>query len=223
MAAGTVRRALNGILHHAAVAAGALGITLLLFLVLPLMQAITAPPEADLFVRSADTASLEPPPPVEEPDVEPEKQEEPPPPEMEAEPQTFDLSQLELAALGSGDGSGWGSAEFAVKLDTALATSEQAAELVSIDDLDQKPRAVHQPSPSIDAEVRKAGGGTVYILFVVDPSGRVENPIVQRQVHPVLDRAALAAVKQWRFEPGRRNGEAVGFRMRVPITFPERS
>jgi protein TonB len=221
MAAGTLRRTLTRTLHHVAVVAGALGITLLLFMVLPLMQAITAPPAMDTLVRSADTASLEPPPPVEEPEVEPEKSEEPPPPELASEAQPLDLSQLELVGLGVGDGSGWGTPDFTVKIDMALQSSEQLDELVSIEDLDQRPRAVHQPSPSIDAEVRKAGGGTVYILFVVGSDGRVENPIVQRQVHPVLDRAALTAVRQWRFEPGRRNGQPVSFRMRVPITFPQ--
>ena len=30
---------------------------------------------------------------------------------------------------------------------------------------------------------------------------------------------ALKAVKQWKFEPGKRKGKPVQFRMRVPITF----
>jgi protein TonB len=32
----------------------------------------------------------------------------------------------------------------------------------------------------------------------------------------------MKAVKQWKFEPGKRKGQAVRFRMRVPITFPEK-
>jgi len=221
MTAGWIARAATGTLHHLAVALGAIGLTLLLFLVLPLMQAIHPPPATDLLVRSADTASLEPPPPLEEPEPEEEEPEEEPPPQMDAEAQPLDLSQLELAVGGATDGSGWGAAEFAVKLDTALPGGDAAQELFSLADLDQKPRVLHQPGPMLDAEARKAGGGTVYVLFVVDPDGRVESPIVHKQLHPALDRAALAAVKQWKFEPGRRNGQSVRFRMRVPITFPE--
>ena len=34
-----------------------------------------------------------------------------------------------------------------------------------------------------------------------------------------LERPAIEAVRQWKFEPGTRNGEKVAFKMRVPITF----
>jgi protein TonB len=37
----------------------------------------------------------------------------------------------------------------------------------------------------------------------------------------VFEAPALKAVKQWKFEPGKKNGKAVRFRMRVPITFPK--
>jgi protein TonB len=61
----------------------------------------------------------------------------------------------------------------------------------------------------------------VYIVFIVDQRGRVENPMVQSSTDSSFDAPALAAVRQWRFEPGKRNGEPVRFRMRVPITFPK--
>jgi len=59
------------------------------------------------------------------------------------------------------------------------------------------------------------------VLFVVNERGHVENPIIQKSTDPVFERPALNAVKQWRFEPGKRNGEPVRFRMRIPITFPK--
>jgi protein TonB len=91
----------------------------------------------------------------------------------------------------------------------------------SMADLDQKPRVIYQPGPTMDAKIRKKAPGTVYILFVVDQSGRVANPVVQKATDPAFEKPALAAVKQWKFEPGKRNGKAVRFRMRVPITFPK--
>lgn len=221
-ASGGVARVVTGALHHLAVVLGSIGLTLVFFLVLPLMQAINKPPEFDTDVRPSDTASLEPPPPMEEPEPEEEEPEEEPPPDLQQEAQPLDLGALELA-LGASAGDGWGTTGFALDLSAALPGGNDLDELVSMADLDQKPRAIHQPSPLLDAETRKAGGGTVYILFVVGTNGRVESPIVQKPIHPALDKAALAAVKQWKFEPGRRNGEVVRFRMRVPITFPEGS
>jgi protein TonB len=220
MGSNAAARVVSGTLHHLAVALGSVGLTLLFFLVLPLMQAINKPPSLDTDLREADSASLEPPPPMEEPEPEQDEPEEEPPPEMQQEAQLLDLGALELA-LGDSVGDGFVVAGLVPDLSATLSQGADLDELVSMSDLDQRPRAIHQPGPLIDAEVRKAGGGTVHILFIVDPNGRVESPIVQKQLHPALDKAALAAVKQWKFEPGRRNGEVVRFRMRVPITFPE--
>jgi len=33
---------------------------------------------------------------------------------------------------------------------------------------------------------------------------------------------AINCVKSWKFEPGKRNGEPVRFRMMAPITFPKK-
>ena len=38
---------------------------------------------------------------------------------------------------------------------------------------------------------------------------------------PLFDRAAIQAIGQWRFEPAKRGGEPVPWRMRVTVTFPE--
>jgi len=199
---------------------GALGLTLAFFLVLPLMQTLTKPASSDTLIRTVDTARLEapPPPPEPEPEKEPEPEEQPPQLAEEAPP--LDLSQLELA-LNPGMGDGLGSGDFAVKLNTVAADTQSVDALFSIADLDQKPRAVYQPSPTITKEVRKKTPGTVYIVFVVDQNGRVESALVQQSTDPVFEKPALAAVKQWKFEPGKRNGQPVRFRMRVPITFPK--
>jgi protein TonB len=131
---------------------------------------------------------------------------------------------LELA-LNPGMGGGIGG-DFAVKLPVAAGGSSSDGsggvdELFSMQDLDQKPRAIYQVSPQMSAQLKKIAPGTVYIVFVVDQRGRVENPVVQSASDPAFEAPALAAVKQWKFEPGKRNGEPVRFRMRVPITFPK--
>ena len=197
-----------------------------LFLLLPLLESITSTNDSDTIIQAVDTAVTPPPPPPPEPE-EPEKEEEPDepePPKLAEEAPPLDLSQLELA-LNPGMGGG-GVADFAVKLPVGAGASGDSEggvdALFSLSDLDQKPRAIYQPGPSLTPALRKKAPGTVNIIFIVDQRGRVESPMVQSSTLPDFEAPALAAVKQWRFEPGKRNGEPVKFRMRVPITFPKK-
>jgi protein TonB len=208
------------LLDRLLVFAGAAGLTLLFFLVLPLMQTLTKPPATDMVLQTVETARLEapPPPPEEEPEEEPEVEETPP--ELADESPPLSLDQLTLA-LNPSFSEGWMQGDFAVKLNTAVSDTKDVDALFSISDLDQRPRVVYQPGPVLSKEIRKKAPGTVYIIFVVDQQGRVQNPIVQKSSDPVFEKAALSAVKQWKFEPGKKNGQPVRFRMRVPITFPK--
>ena len=214
------------ILHGSLVLTGGFACTLALFLVLPLLEAISALPEADLVLSSLETGELPPPPPPppeEEEEEKPEEAEEEPTPELTEQREDVDLEQLSLALDPSLDEAAF-SGDFVVKLSTQLgpkkADAEAQQELFSVADLDQKPRVVYQPGPALSAELRRKAPGTVTILFTVDENGRVVDPLVQSATDPVFERSALAAVKQWKFEPGKKNGQPVRFRMRVPITFP---
>lgn len=218
------RSLLASLLHGIAVLAGGFVLSLAFFLVLPLMQAIANTPQADLTVRSVATAEVPPPPPPpeDEPEQEEEQQEEAKPPELTETAPPLDLNQLELA-LNPGTGGDGLVGDFAVKLASvgpgAGQSSEEVDALFSLADLDQAPRVIYQPGPTLTAEIRKKAPGTVYVLFIVDVSGRVEGPIVQKSTDPVFEKAALNAVKQWKFEPGKRAGKPVRFRMRQPMTF----
>ncbi len=208
------------VMHGAWVVLGALFLTLGLFLVLPLMQAINKPPIADLTLQTLNTALLPPPPPVLEDEPEEEPEEEPEkPPELEPESRPLDLSQLELT-LNPGFGSGWGG-DFAINIEGAAGGENGVEALFSSSDLDQKPRVLYQPPPQLTEKMRRKTPGHAVVIFVVDRSGRPQSPRVIESSDPVFDRAALACVKQWKFEPGKRGGEPVEFRMRVPITFPK--
>jgi len=148
-------------------------------------------------------------------------------PELKEEPAPLDLAQLELAVnpgLGDGAGGDFLTRAPAVLTAHAAAANDAATEQIfALADLDQPPRALVQPAPEYPAALRKQKlDGTVYVLFMVDRTGRVENPIVQKSTDPGFESAALQAVKRWKFEPGKRNGEPVVFRMRVPITFKSR-
>ncbi|AQQ09708.1 hypothetical protein L21SP3_01518 [Sedimentisphaera cyanobacteriorum] len=195
-------------------------ITLFFFLLLPILQTISKPPKTDMVIQDVGVANVPPPPPPpeEEPPEEPEKDEQPP--ELNEQSQPLALDQLELA-LNPGFSGGIMAGDFSVKLNTASAGGEDVDALFSISDLDQKPRPIYRPSPRMNRELRKRAPGKVYIIFIVDKNGRVQKPKVQKSTDPIFEKPAMEAVKKWKFEPGKRNGSPVRFRMRVPITFPK--
>ncbi len=212
---------LRFLIRQLCVSVGAVVLTALFFLLLPVIQRIADSPLADTTLRSVDTAAVPPPPPP-PPEEEPEPEDEPEeaPPEMMESLPTPDLSSLELALNAGHGGGGWAATDFNMNMEN-LVGQDKIAALFSLSDLDQKPRILYQPGPILDSKLRKKAPGTVTIIFVVDERGRVKKPVVQSSTDPVFERAALAAIRQWRFEPGKRKGEPVQFRMRIPITFPK--
>jgi len=90
----------------------------------------------------------------------------------------------------------------------------------SLSEIDQRPRAIHQVAGAFPADMRaKNIDGVVTLIFIVDETGRVVNPRVEKSSHPEFDSPALEAVRQWKFEPAIKGGQRVSCRMRVPIRF----
>jgi len=103
---------------------------------------------------------------------------------------------------------------------TGRAASAPLESIFTLAELDQKPRPVFQAVPTYPLELRKRKiEGSVYVLFVVDERGRVVSPRVEKATRPEFEAPALEAVRQWKFEPGVRNGRKVQTRMRVPLRF----
>ena len=57
------------------------------------------------------------------------------------------------------------------------------------------------------------------VLAAVDTPSDSNNPRVEKSSHPQFEAPALAAVRQWKFEPAIKAGQRVSCRMRVPIRF----
>lgn len=209
------RAGIWAVARQALLLAGALLMTLAYFLILPLMGALGKGPETLLELRSLDVVEQPPPPPETEPEEPPEEDVEP---KLETELKPLDLSDLEMA-LNAVDGSDAG-AGFSIDLGKYMKGASQSDAIFSMADLDQKPQAVYQPAPAYPSELqRQRLGGTVTVLFIVNAGGHVEGLKVLNSPHPLLEREALAAIRKWRFDPGRRGGVPVAFRMQVPITF----
>jgi protein TonB len=76
------------------------------------------------------------------------------------------------------------------------------------------PRLTHKVDPS-----HVAGTGTVLLELVVSSNGRPRDLHVIESAGKELDNSAIEAVKQWRFEPARRNDKPVAVRITVEIRF----
>lgn len=95
-----------------------------------------------------------------------------------------------------------------------------ATSIIDVSKLDRMPRATVQPAPDYPPGLRHEGvRGSVMIEFVVNAEGRVVRAEALRATHRELIEPTIRAVLKWRFEPGRRAGKAVPFRMAVPVEF----
>jgi TonB family protein len=99
-------------------------------------------------------------------------------------------------------------------------TQDEFQGAFSMSEIDQRPRAVHQVAAGYPQAMRAARvEGIVTLIFIVDETGRVVNPRVEKSSHAEFEAPALESVRQWRFEPAVKGGQRVGCRMRVPIRF----
>ena len=83
------------------------------------------------------------------------------------------------------------------------------------------PVPISRVLPEYPGNARSQGvEGEVVLRAIVDRQGTVRREIVVVQSVPMLDRAAIEALRQWRFEPGRDAGNrAVPVVIEVPLRF----
>lgn len=100
-----------------------------------------------------------------------------------------------------------------------VAAAPAPPSLVSASDLDSRMIAGGPPSYPLESR-RKREQGIVELLLIVGIDGRVETISVSRSSgFERLDKAALAAVRKWRWSPTMRDGSATKVRGTVEIPF----
>jgi protein TonB len=84
-----------------------------------------------------------------------------------------------------------------------------------------RPLYLVNPPPRYPKAARKRKyQGIVILEVLVSQEGRVDVlKVLQSSGHAILDKAALASVKKWQFEPGRRGDDKVEMWVRIPIRF----
>jgi protein TonB len=70
-------------------------------------------------------------------------------------------------------------------------------------------------------EIAKNAGieGKVYLLVFINESGNVDDAKVIKGIGAGCDEAAVEAVKETKFSPGKNNGEAVKVKLSLPFLF----
>jgi periplasmic protein TonB len=92
--------------------------------------------------------------------------------------------------------------------------------VISSTHLDNPPRTRFQATPMYPFEAKRNGmNGQVLVEFLVDERGHVLEPRVVNSTNRIFEEATLRAVAKWQFEPGRRDGRIVRFRMSAPVVF----
>jgi protein TonB len=82
------------------------------------------------------------------------------------------------------------------------------------------PRVLKHVEPDFSEEAQKSKiQGVVILSVVVGTDGMPHDITVVQGLGHGLDEKAVAAVKQWRFEPGKKDGKAVQATVRMEVTF----
>lgn len=82
------------------------------------------------------------------------------------------------------------------------------------------PVAIYDPEPDYSEEARKAKyQGVVVLAVVVGPDGKAHDPRVQRSLGMGLDEKAMEKIREWKFEPAKKDGKAVAVLVSIEVSF----
>jgi protein TonB len=82
------------------------------------------------------------------------------------------------------------------------------------------PRVLYQPDPEYTEEARKAKyQGVCVIWLIVGPDGHPRDVRVARTLGMGLDQKAIEAVRQWKFDPAKKDGKPVAVQLNVEVNF----
>jgi len=139
-----------------------------------------------------------------------------PVPDAEAPPEQTIASQEELArAMPSTDMTSDGSQQIVV----APPTEEELPKFGEYVYVEELPEAITKVAPLYPDLAREASvDGTVMVQALVGKDGRVRDTRVVKSI-PMLDAAAVAAVRQWVFKPALSNNKPVAVWVAVPVKF----
>jgi TonB family protein len=82
------------------------------------------------------------------------------------------------------------------------------------------PRVLSKTGPAYTDEARNAKiEGVVVLSLEIDTDGLSQNIQVVKSLDGGLDQSAVAAVQQWRFKPGEKDGKPVWVAAKIEVNF----
>ena len=101
-----------------------------------------------------------------------------------------------------------------------LEAKVRKAEIFEISALHIPPKPIKKVDPVYPPEMKgKRVESEVLLVFVVLEDGSVDDIRVRRMGSPAFAEAAIEAVKEWKFEPGIKDGRPVRTQVNLPISF----
>ncbi len=218
------RSAVRSSLRSAILAVILAGIT---FSVLPLFGFLAAKSHKKMHIRPAPDITLHHPPP---PPIRPEKKPQRPKerPKLKDKPELRQHQHIEalrmdldLGMSSLANGVGDFSLSFRVHQDPLGDIGAQGPPVFDLSELDSPPRPLVRSRPIYPFRAREQElEGLVRLVFVVEADGAVSEVRVARaDPEGVFDRAAIAAIRRWRFAPGTKGGQPVRSRVSLNLRF----
>jgi protein TonB len=92
-------------------------------------------------------------------------------------------------------------------------------DMLSSGQLDAKPTPTNRVAPKLSSDLRKRVKGKVDVLIIVGKDGSVSKAEVLDSPDPAVNSFCLEAAREWRFQPGTRDGKPVSFKLKLPFRF----
>jgi len=84
--------------------------------------------------------------------------------------------------------------------------------------IDQGPIAIRKVPPEYPMSTGRGVQGLVRVQALIGADGRVNDTRIAESV-PLLDEAAMTAIRQWEFKPAMAKGQAVPVWVTIPVRF----
>ncbi len=219
--------------------AGAVFLVILLILFLIMMRLLDAKRIPDRTIRTMETVPEMAPPPPPPLEIQEETPPPPPPPLPKLELQIESVAPPLVATLDSNIDLTMRTADFELestpqlipsllpiktpkpaKLAPALISRPKVQGLVSVGDLDSRPRLMNRPSTRYPSALLRRGvrSGTVILEVGISMNGRVKVRKVLSSSHPELTKMATSFASRARFSVPRKDGQPVNAIYRWPMT-----
>ncbi len=190
-------------------------ITVALFVALPFTQMVSSLQPIDENPQNS-SIYIKPPP---KPPIEPPRRERDEPEEVDIEidkpQQQLTLEQINRALLPGDGGLGKGPSAHIYQI------SDRFGEMVyPAEELEKPPVPLVKVAPAYPPELKPSRiEGEVHLIFIVDEAGNVKRPKVSRSSNRKFNESAIKAIRQWKFEPGEKDGKKVKTRVALVMSF----